>query len=108
VGATPTRGWIAAAVVSVGFVLGAVALEVLAGTAANSPVPEWAHVVPATWPRPARVGWWLAVAGAVGLYRSALHRLGFRPNRLVTLATVAPFLVFALGIALGSEWTAWH
>lgn len=97
-----------AAAASALFVLGAVMLEVLAGTAANSAVPEWAHLVPATWPRPARVSWWLAVAGAGGLYRLCLHRLGLRPNRLVTLATVAPFLLFALGIAIGSEWTAWH
>lgn len=97
-----------AAAASALFVLGAVTLEVLAGMAANSPVPEWAELVPATWPRPARVSWWLAVAGAVGLYRLALHRLGLGPNRLVTLATVALFLAFALGIAIGSEWTAWH
>ena len=89
-------------------VLGAVTLEVLAGTAANSAVPDWARLVPATWPRPARVSWWLAVAGAVWMYRLSLHRLGLRANRLVALVTVAPFLLFAFGIAIGSEWTAWH
>ncbi len=56
----------------------------------------------------ARVTWWLGVAGAGGAYRLSLHRLGLRPDRLVRLATVAPFLLFALGIAIGSEWTAWH
>ncbi|MDP9019196.1 MAG: hypothetical protein M3N25_00055 [Actinomycetota bacterium] len=105
---TPPRRWLVAAAASALFVLVAVMLEVLAGTAANSAVPEWAHLVPATWPRPARVSWWLAVAGAGGAYRLSLHRLGLRPNRLVTLATVAPFLLFAFGIAIGSEWTAWH
>ena len=90
------------------FVVGAVTLEVLAGTAANSAVPDWAQLVPATWPRPARVSWCLAVAGAGGVYRLSLHRLGLWPNRLVTLATVAPFLLFAFGVAVGSQWTAWH
>ena len=97
-----------AATASALFVLGAVTLEMLAGTAANSPLPEWAELVPATWARPARASWWLAVASAVGLYRLCLHRLGLRPNRVVTAVTLAPFLVFAVGIAIGSEWTAWH
>lgn len=104
----PTSGWLAVAVGSAGFVLVAVALEVLAGTAANSPVPEWAELVPATWPRPARLSWWVMVTVAVWLYRLALGRLGLQPNRLVTLATLAPFVVFAAGVAVGSEWTAWH
>lgn len=90
------------------FVLVAVALEVLAGMGANSPVPAWSEAVPLAWPPPARVAWWVAVAGAAGAYRWFLARAGVPQRRAVTVVTVAPFLVFATGIALGADWATWH
>jgi len=92
-----------------GFVLLAVALEVVGGLGANSPVPAWAdQVVPLAWPQPVRVVWWLGVAGAAAAFRLALSRAGFRQRRTVTLLSVGPFLLFAFGVATGSEWATWH
>lgn len=92
-----------------GFVLLAVALEVVGGLGANSPVPAWAdRVVPLAWPQPVRVAWWLVVASAAGAYRSALGRAGFPQRRTVTALSVVPFVVFAFGVATGSEWATWH
>ncbi|HSH22733.1 MAG TPA: hypothetical protein VK975_01575 [Acidimicrobiales bacterium] len=86
-------------------VLIAVALEVLGGTAANSPVPAWAEdVLPISWPQAARVLWWLAVAAAALSYRLSIHRLGIRQRPLVVALSVGPFLTFAAGIALGADW----
>lgn len=91
------------------FVFAAVAVEVLAGTAANSPAPRWADgLVPLAWPPVARVVWWLVVAAAALAYRLALARIGLRPNSVVTGLLVAPFVAFALGIAVGAEWATWH
>lgn len=87
----------------------AVASEVVAGAAANSPVPPWAeHVVPLAWPRPLRALWWVAVAVAAFGFRASLHRLGFRQRPFVVVVSVAPFVVFALGVALGASWATWH
>lgn len=109
VGYEPGDGWwLLAVVVSITFVVVAVVLEVLGGSFANSPVPEWAHVVPITWPSGLRVVWWVAVAAAAGTFRLALHRLGMRQRPVVVAASVIPFLVFAGGIAAGAHWATWH
>jgi hypothetical protein len=95
-------------VISAGLVLGAVTLEVLAGQAANSPVSRWAVLVPLTWPQPARVGWWLGIAGAAGAYRWSLRQIGLPARRITDVATVVPFPAFAAGVALGASWSTWH
>lgn len=94
---------------SFAFVAAALVLEVVTGSAANSPVPRWAErVAPIAWPQPVRVLWWLGVAGAAAAFRVALHRLGFRQRRLVVLFSVGPFVVFAAGVAIGADWATWH
>ncbi len=91
------------------FVVLAVVAEVVSGTAANSPVPAWAdQVAPLGWPQPIRVAWWLSVAGAALAFRASLHRLGFRQRPAVVVLSVAPFVVFAAGVAIGAEWATWH
>lgn len=100
--------WFTAVVVSFAFVVGAVVLEVIGGLHANSAVPDWAELVPIAWPTPARVLWWLTVATAAGIFRLGLHRLGFRQRPFVVVASVGPFVVFAIGIASGSSWSTWH
>ena len=90
------------------FAAGAVILEVISGQYANSAVPGWARWVPLAWPQPLRVAWWLvAAAGAAG-FRWSLHRIGLRPNRVVTVCIVVPFLAFAAGIGAGADWATWH
>lgn len=87
----------------------AVALEVVAGGAANSPVPAWAEkAVPLAWPQPLRVAWWLGVAAAAYGFRASLRRLGLRQRPVVVVLSVAPFVVFAVGVALGASWATWH
>lgn len=86
----------------------AVVAEVVAGSYANSPAPGWESIMPLSWPQAARVAWWLAVASAAGGFRYGLHRLGIRQRPLVVVLSVAPFALFALGIATGSSWTTWH
>lgn len=91
------------------FVGVAVVSEVVSGAAANSPVPSWAEeVVPLAWPQPLRVVWWLAVAAAAYGFRASLRRLGFRQHPVVVVLSVAPFVVFAVGVALGASWATWH
>lgn len=91
------------------FALGAVALEFLGSAWANSPVPEGvAALVPLAWPAPARVVWWLAVAGGTGMFHLGMARAGHRPRPLVASLTVAMFTAFAIGIAFGAEWATWH
>lgn len=105
----PRSGALMGAALAGGFVLLAVALEVVGGLGANSPVPAWAdRVVPLAWPQPVRVAWWLVVAGAAGAYRSALGRAGFPQRRTVSVLSVVPFVVFAFGVATGSDWATWH
>ncbi|MDP9419159.1 MAG: hypothetical protein M3P53_03265 [Actinomycetota bacterium] len=90
-------------------VLIAVTLEVLGGSAANSPVPAWAEdLLPISWPQAARVLWWLVVAAAALGYRLSMHRLGIRQRPLVVALSVAPFVAFAAGIALSADWATWH
>ncbi|MGH9039975.1 MAG: hypothetical protein ACRDZ3_07080 [Acidimicrobiia bacterium] len=91
------------------FVLVAVGLEVVSGLNANSPVPAWAEkVAPLAWPQPARVAWWLVVAGAAAAFRLLLGRAGIPQRRFVLVVSVAPFLVFAAGVAVGADWATWH
>ncbi|MDP9403142.1 MAG: hypothetical protein M3P85_07350 [Actinomycetota bacterium] len=100
-------GWLAAGCLV--FAVAAVATEVTAGAASAGVAPSWAGLlVPLSWPVPARVIWWLAVAGAGIVFRLALHSLGFRQRpTLVALSTI-PFVVFAAGIATGADWATWH
>ena len=101
--------WLAGAVGCFVFVAGAVTVEVLAGMAANSPVPAWAERwVPLAWPRWARALWWLVVAAAAAGFRLSLARLGMRQRAWIVLASVAPFVAFSLGIAAGADWATWH
>lgn len=88
--------------------MGAVALEVVSSSYANSTVPDWAHWVPLAWPQPLRVAWWLVVAAGAAGFRWSLGRLGLRPSRVVTALTVAPFVAFAVGIGVGADWATWH
>jgi hypothetical protein len=90
------------------FVVTAVVLEVTGGANANSPVPDWAHLVPIGWPQWVRVVWWLAVAGAAYAFRLGLRRLGMPTRRLGDVVAVAPFVAFATGIAMGADWATWH
>jgi len=100
---------LAGALVAGGFVLFAVALEVVSGLNANSPVPAWAaRVVPLAWPQPGRVAWWLTVAGAMYAFRFLLGRAGMPQRRPVVVMSVAPFVFFAAGIAAGADWATWH
>ncbi|MDP9386475.1 MAG: redoxin domain-containing protein [Actinomycetota bacterium] len=100
-------GWIAVA--SLVFVIAAMSAEVLASAASAGAVPAWASLlVPPSWPVPARVVWWLAVAGAALVFRLSLHSLGFRQRPTVVALSSVPFLVFAAGIAAGADWATWH
>lgn len=109
VGYVPGDGWwLLAVVASITFVATAVVLELAGGSFANSPVPDWAHVVPIAWPTALRVLWWTGVAGAAGMFRLGLHRLGHRQRPALVVASIAPFLVFAWGIAAGADWATWH
>ncbi|HSH62364.1 MAG TPA: hypothetical protein VK988_22480 [Acidimicrobiales bacterium] len=99
----------AVAVATALFVALAVVLEVIAGARANSANPPWAEVVvPLAWPRPARVVWWLAVAAAMAAFHRSLHRLGLGRSRSLAIASVAPFLIFAAGVASGQSWASFH
>lgn len=97
------------ALLSAAIVLTAVAIEVFAGAAANTPSSSWVtRFVPLTWPKPVRAGWWLVVAAAALSYRLSLRRLGFPQRWWIVIASVLPFVVFAGGVATGSEWSTWH
>ncbi|MBW3613879.1 MAG: hypothetical protein KY439_01025 [Actinobacteria bacterium] len=87
----------------------AVVSEVVTSGAANSPVPSWADdVVPLAWPQPLRVVWWLATAAAAYGFRASLRRLGLPQHPVVVVLSVAPFVVFAAGVATGAPWATWH
>lgn len=100
--------WVVVAAGAALFVLSAVTLEALGGAAANSPLPAWAELVPLAWPPVARVVWWTSVAAMAGLFRLALHRLGLPQRALVVVASVVPFLAFAVAVAVGADWATWH
>lgn len=101
-------GWLLGAVGLGLFVGAAVVLEVLSGSNANSPVPGFAEFAPLAWPQWARVAWWIAVAGAAGGFRWCMHRYGMRQRFTVVVLSVAPFVLFALGIATSADWATWH
>lgn len=109
-GTTPAQSvrWFAVALASLVLVAGAVLLEIVGGLHANSTVPDWAELVPIAWPAPVRVLWWTSVAVAAGLFRLALHRLGFRQRPVVVVVSIMPFVAFAVGITLGASWSTWH
>ncbi len=90
------------------FVTAAIVLEVLAGEGAASSTSGAPWFVPLTWPQPVRVAWWLAVGGSAAAFRISLRRLGLPARRSADAATVAPFLLFAGGIAFGADWATWH
>lgn len=90
------------------FVSAAIVLEVLAGEGAASSTSGAPWFVPLTWPQSVRVAWWLAVAGSAAAFRVSLRRLGLPARRAADVATVAPFLIFAGGIAFGADWATWH
>ena len=89
-------------------VFGAIALEIVGGANANSPVASWGDLFPIAWPPALRVVWWILVAGAALGFRVGLADVGAKPNRVVTALIVAPFLAFAAGIAIGADWATWH
>lgn len=81
VGYLPGDGWwLLAIAASITFVAVAILLELLGGSFANSPVPDWAHVVPIAWPTGLRVLWWIVARAAAALFRLGMHRLG-HPQR---------------------------
>jgi len=90
------------------FVTTAIVLEVLAGEGAASSTSGAPWFVPLTWPQPVRVAWWLAVAGSAAAFRMSLRRLGLPARRSADVLTVAPFLLFAGGIAFAADWATWH
>jgi hypothetical protein len=97
------------ALAAAGFVVLAVVLEAVSGAWANSPAPGWAEwLVPLAWPQPLRVAWWLTVAGAAATYHRSLRRAGLSRRPVTVVITVAPFLVFAAGVATGADWATWH
>lgn len=92
-----------------GFVLFAVAAELIASTWANSPAPSWLEpLAPLAWPTALRVLWWLAVAAGVGAFHAGAAVAGHRRHPAVVALTVAPFVAFAVGIGFGAEWATWH
>lgn len=91
------------------FVFVAVALEVLGGQYSNSQVSSITNwVVPLGWPQAARVVWWLTVAAAAATFRYAERTAGIRRNPILIVASVLPFVIFAIGIALGASFSTWH
>ena len=100
---------LAAAVGCALLVLGAVGLELVSGQAANSPSEAaYQPFVPLGWPAPARVAWWMLIAGAAATHRLLLDTLTGRARQVTAIAAAAPFAVFATGIAFGSSWSTWH
>lgn len=93
---------------SLGFVAVAVAAELAASLWANSEVPGWSEWAPIAWPQAARATWWTLVALAAWTYRRSLARVGLSRRPVVTALTVTPFVVFAVGTAVGAEWATWH
>lgn len=96
------------ATLCLGFVLGAVYLEKVSGDNASGPAPDWGELVPLAWPTPLRTAWWLTVAAAAAGFRWFLHRYGMRQRPWIVVASVAPFVAFAFGVATGAEWSTWH
>lgn len=107
----PRTGWVVAAAISLAlFVIGAVLLEMMAGAAAPANFEtSWVdRLVPLTWPQPARVLWWLVIAGAAATHRYLLDRLAGRYRWWLSMLYGAPFVAFAAGIAVGAQWATFH
>ncbi|MBW3662752.1 MAG: hypothetical protein KY469_06605 [Actinobacteria bacterium] len=102
----PLPGW---ALAGGAVTLLAVTLELLGSVLGDSPstgYPGW--LVPIAWPTAVRVAWWLvATAGAAATSHGLAHAAG-RRGYVRTVVVAAPFLIFAVGIALGAEWATWH
>jgi nitroreductase len=90
-------------------VLVAIGLEIIAGQGGNSPAEaRYARFVPLGWPQPARVAWWVMIAGAAAGHRLLLDdRQGWR-RRVLAAAAATPFAVFAVGVGVGASWSTWH
>jgi hypothetical protein len=41
-------------------------------------------------------------------FRFLLGRAGMPQRRLVVVLSVAPFVLFAAGVAAGADWATWH
>lgn len=89
-------------------VIAAVLAEVVAAQHANSDPTGGEAWFPLAWPQPARAAFWALVAVAAGGFRWGLHRLDLPQHPLPVVLTVAPFALFALGVATGSSFTTWH
>ena len=89
-------------------VLGAIALEIVAGEAAADPTSRSHAWVPLAWPSPLRAVYWVGIGAMAVGHRIGLARLGSAPRLPVTLAISAPFVVFAAGITVGAPWATWH
>lgn len=112
-GATPPRSDAAVAPwwawLALGFVFLAVVLEVVGGQYSNSPVDGVAATLhPLSWPQAGRVAWWLLVAAAAGAFRYGEWRAGIRRSPVIIGLSVIPFVIFAVGIALGASFSTWH
>lgn len=107
--AVPGLGRVFGSIVCVVVVLLAVALEVVAGQAANSPeAAHYARLIPLGWPQPVRALWWALIAAVAAAHRLLLdERRGLRRHLLAALAA-SPFVVFAGGIASGASWSTWN
>ncbi len=100
--------WVALLLGSFLFIAAALTLEVLAGEGAATSTAPAPRFIPLTWAQPVRVVWWLGAAAAAATFRASLRRMGFPARRAADIATVAPFLIFAAGIAFGADWATWH
>lgn len=92
------------------FALLAVGLEMLGSVLGDAPTtayPGW--LVPIAWPTAFRTVWWLLAAVGAGAAVAELAAPRSRATRVAgTALAVLPFAAFAVGVALGAEWTAWH
>ncbi|MGH9010756.1 MAG: hypothetical protein ACRDYF_13045 [Acidimicrobiia bacterium] len=48
------------------------------------------------------------MAGAAVIYHRSLRRAGMGRRPVMVMITVAPFVLFAAGIAVGADWATWH
>ena len=97
------------ALASAGYVLLVVALEFAGSIWGDSPSTGYpGFLVPVVWPTALRVVVFLGAAAGTVAYHLGLRRTGTRGNPVVTALTAMLFTVFAVGIATGQEWAAWH
>jgi len=99
-------GWaLAGAAITVLAIVLEVAGNVFAG-GVTSGYPGW--LVTIAWPTPLRVLWWLAAAAGSIAWNVGIARANGRSRRLVTVITATPYVAFAVGVAVGAEWSTWH